>query len=177
MDEMGRAFGNGGGCGTEVRAQASGRQRLCVHGHERKLGQMLDFSGIEQMAHDHGACYGSSRVARENRPGIHQSRSAGKIEISRDFAWVILQVEEQRSGLKVIVQARRYGEFTAFGQIEAAREKFAAAGVEDDYEADLQLLKRGGGELGFDVARTEALGVFVRQIPRRVFAGGLVERV
>ena len=47
---------------------------------------MLDFSGIEQMAHDHGAGDGSGAVASKNRSGIHQGRSAGKIEYAGHFA-------------------------------------------------------------------------------------------
>ncbi len=138
---------------------------------------MLNFSGIEQVAHDHGAGNGPGGIARENRAGIHQGRSAGKIENSGHFAVGILQVEEQRAGLQMIIQAGGNGHFATVGQVEALGEEFAAVGVDDDHEADFQLLKRGGGELCLDVTRAQALGEFVGQIPGGVFAGGLVERV
>ena len=97
---------------------------------------MLDFGGIEQMAHDHSAGDGSGTVAREYRTGIHQGRSAGKIEYAGYFAVRVLEVDEQRAGLEVIIEARGNGHFATVGQVEASGEKFAAVGVEDDDETD-----------------------------------------
>ena len=62
----------------------------------------------------------------------------------------------------MIVQARRNGHFATMGKVEALGEEFAAMGIEDDHEADFQLLKRRGGKFGLDVTGSQTPGVLVR---------------
>ena len=93
---------------------------------------MLDFGGIEQMAHDHGSGDWSGTVARENRTGVHQGRSAGKIENAGYFAvpmsW---RLRSGEPGLQMVIEALGKGHFATVGQIEAFGEKSAAVSVED----------------------------------------------
>ena len=87
--------------------QRGRRKRLGLDGHERQVAQVLNFSGIQQVTHDHRSGDGPRGIAIENRPGIHQGRAAGKIENSRHLAGYLSSISEQRAGLEMIVQARR----------------------------------------------------------------------
>ena len=176
-DEIRCALGDGCGSRSEIGPKGGGRKRLCRDGHQREVAQVLNFSGIEEVAHDHGSGDGASGIACENGARVHQRGPAGKIENSCHLAAGIFQVEEQRAGLQVIIQARGNGHFAAVRQVEAPGEEFAAVGIENDHEADFQLLKRWGGEFGLDITRPLAAGEFVGQIPGGVFTGGLVEGI
>ena len=74
---------------------------------------MLDFRGVERLAHDQGSCNGSVGVTCKHGPGIHKHRTIPENQDAHHSAFQVRMVEHRRTSLEMIIESVGNRRFTA----------------------------------------------------------------